>query len=218
MSNAPLVNSMTYWDGRFGSGDWQIKGGFSQTRAFAESQVTILDIESSFSGTLCDFGCGAGDAFPTYRQAFPAARLVGVDFSLEAIALCQNRYSDIAEFFCGTTDAVPKCDIIICSNVLEHVDDDEAVVSSLLKRCRKLFAIVPYREAPLSLEHLRQYSERSFHNLQPAEVCIFKSKGWGLSGFSAIWQIYIKNIFRFMVCRPTISNGRQIMFVFNGVA
>lgn len=33
------VNTLDYWDNCFGSGDREAKGGYSQTRAFALSQI-----------------------------------------------------------------------------------------------------------------------------------------------------------------------------------
>ena len=118
------VNSEEYWNFRFGSGDWSAKAGFSQTEGFASSQVGRFGLGRDFRGSLCDFGCGAGDSFPIYRAAFPEAKLFGVDFSKEAIALCKSRFEALATFACGGIDAVPHCDVIVCSNVLEHLDDD----------------------------------------------------------------------------------------------
>ena len=101
MSSGNNINTKDYWNSRFGTGDWESKGGFSQTRAFAESQVLHFGLPEDFSGTLCDFGCGAGDAFPVYRVTYPNAKLIGVDFSSKAIQLCREKYSSIAEFIKG---------------------------------------------------------------------------------------------------------------------
>src|SRR4051812_13831088 len=135
-------NTIDYWDKRFKTGDWQDKGGFSQTHCFAVAQLPHLGLDVSFSGAICDFGCGAGDSFPVYRRAFPGASLFGVDFSDAAIDICRARYSAIATFRTGGVEAVPDSDVIICSNVLEHVDDDEAIVSALKAHCSKLFVVV----------------------------------------------------------------------------
>lgn len=210
------VNSKDYWDRRFGTGDWASKGGFSQTRYFAEAQIPLLGVSSEFEGTLCDFGCGAGDAFPVYRGAFPRAKLKGVDFSAEAIRLCTERYRELGEFYCGTVEDVPHSDVIICSNVIEHIDDDVDVVKRLLERCRKLYVVVPYKEQPLSLEHLRQYDEDSFAIFNLIRRVVYLSKGWSNYGKDLWVGVYLKNIARAALGRPLQRQRRQILFEFNG--
>lgn len=210
------INTLDYWDGRFGSGDWEINRGFFQTRAFAESQVSHLSLPKNFSGSLCDFGCGAGDAFPVYRATYPFAKLIGVDFSGEAIRLCREKYSTIAEFIQGDIISVPFSDIIITSNVLEHLDSDKEVVNELLERCKKLFVIVPYNERNFGGEHLRFYDENSFADLFPVRKVVFLSKGWSLYGIDLWYQVYLKNIARFILGRPLLVQKKQILFEFQG--
>jgi 2-polyprenyl-3-methyl-5-hydroxy-6-metoxy-1,4-benzoquinol methylase len=145
------INTVAYWNNRFASGDWANKGGFSQTHQFAATQIPLLNIAKMTTERICDFGCGAGDAFPLYRETWRSASLLGIDFSAAAIALCRQRYGDIAEFICGDVTSVPCVDTIICSNVLEHLDDDKAVVSQLLNRCNSLKVIVPYKSLTMSI-------------------------------------------------------------------
>lgn len=207
------INTKTYWESRFGSGDWERKGGYSQTRMFAESQVSLFGIPTTFSGTICDFGCGAGDAFPVYRRAFPDAKLIGIDFSESAITLCRQKFGDIAEFICGSYAAVPRCDVIIVSNVLEHLDDDKAIAGSLLRQCAVLYIVVPFRERlePGS-EHVNSYDLTSFDYLGQVDKRTFYSKGWSFHGLSAIYQIHLKNLIRPFFGRPLARRAKQIMY------
>ena len=80
------INTKDYWDSRFQSGDWATRGGRSQTENFARAQIKHLGIKSDFVGSICDFGCATGDAFPIYKHFFPNAKLIGVDFSSSASA------------------------------------------------------------------------------------------------------------------------------------
>ena len=73
------INTKSYWDKRFVSGDWEQKQGRSQTRNFAISQIPKLSIDREFSGILLDFGCGLGDALPIYKKFYPKAKLMGID-------------------------------------------------------------------------------------------------------------------------------------------
>ncbi len=216
MQDEPVqINSKSYWDKRFGSGDWEAKGGFSQTRLFAESQIIHLNIEKEFSGTICDFGCGAGDAFPVYRYQYPNAKLIGVDFSEDAIRLCVERYGDIANFYCAEAKDIPPSDVIICSNVLEHIVDYTAVMRNLIARCKLLYVIVPYRESPLCSEHVRHYDEKSFSEFRPRSKTVFLSKGWSQYGINLWYGVYFKNILRAAVGRPLVRQGKQIIFEFS---
>lgn len=210
------VNSEEYWNFRFGSGDWSAKEGFSQTQGFASSQVGRFGLGRDFRGNLCDFGCGAGDSFPIYRAAFPEAKLFGVDFSKEAIALCKSRFDVLATFECGGVDAVPHSDVIVCSNVLEHLDDDVGTAAALLERCRKLLVIVPYREQPLSEEHLRAYDLKSFESLQPIRSDVFDSPGWTEYGWQLYGRVYGLNPLRVLTGRPWRRRRMQILYEFAG--
>ena len=208
------INTIDYWDMRFGTGDWANKGGFTQTRMFAEAQLPLLHIPEDFTGSICDFGCGAGDAFPLYHQTWPQAKLLGVDFSAAAIQLCAEHYGHVAKFVCGDISAVPAVDIIICSNVLEHLDNDMDVAAQLLKKCKTLYIIVPYKENPLSSEHLRSYDENSFSEFSVSRKVIFKSRGWTEFGIKNIVGIYIKNVIKYLMKKPKRQRGQQILFEF----
>ena len=216
MATNKNINTLDYWQRRFGTGDWEAKGGYSQTHEFAESQQPYLGLEKDFSGTLCDFGCGAGDAFPVYRHAYPNARLIGIDFSAAAIQLCREKYSTIGEFIEGDCTAVPFCDVIVTSNVLEHLEDNEQVINVLLRRCNFLFVVVPFEEQSLLDEHLRAYDQQSFAGLRPLHRVVFLSKGWSRFGAGLWYEVYFKNIFRWSLGRPLLSQRKQIMFTFSG--
>ncbi len=207
------INSTEYWEHRFSTGDWEAKGGFSQTRAFARSQIPLYGLSPEFSGTLTDFGCGAGDAFPLYRLSFPRADLIGVDFSASAIDLCRKRYSGIARFINGRLEDVPNSDVIVASNVLEHLSNDVAAVELLRCRSQLLLVIVPYKEDPLCSEHVRSYDEDSFRSLGDYSCTIFDSEGWTEMRWG-LAKLVLKNIFRLLVGRPLRKKRRQIIYRF----
>jgi ubiquinone/menaquinone biosynthesis C-methylase UbiE len=214
--NKVNVNTKEYWDHRFGSGDWEKKGGVSQTMNFALSQIKYFDIPNNFSGIICDFGCGTGDAFPIYSKYFPKARLFGVDFSKDAISACQNKYSSLGTFQCDSFENVPLCDILICSNVIEHIENDIEVITELKKKCKILYIIVPFNEVPLSNEHLRTYSDKSFNVFTPNRVIVYLCKGWSKYGFDLFFNVYFKNIFRFIFRRQLRKQLKQILFEIPG--
>lgn len=210
------INSQLFWDRRFSSGDWESDDGRSQTTYFAIMQTRNFRIPRDFYGCILDFGCGLGDAFPVYRQKYPAAKLVGVDFSSAAIEKCIASYESIADFICTDHYKCPEAEVIITSNVLEHLDNDQEVARSLLSKCRDLYIVVPYREQHLISEHLRAYDKHSFDALSPIRTKVFASKGWSQYGIkSCWWQIYIKNILRLIFRKPTLRRRMQILYHFH---
>ena len=210
------VNSKEYWDTRFNTGDWENSGGSNQTQSFAKSQIPLLDIPSGFSGSLCDFGCGTGDAFPIYRQAYPYANLIGVDFSQGAIDKCNTMYSSLGDFFVADEHSTPSSDIILASNVFEHISDDESVLEVLLSKCQRLYVIVPFEEQPLISEHVRSYNLDSYKRFSPKRKVKFKTRGWSVYGRSLMWEVYAKNIWRQIAGLEKKKQKYQILYEFDG--
>ena len=214
------INTKSYWDNRFKTGDWESKFGRYQTRKFALSQIKHLEISKDFTGTILDFGCGLGDAFPIYKRFFPKAKLIGLDISEEAVILCNEHYGQLVKFICGTNEDVPMVDIIIASNVFEHLSNDIQIAKDLLLKCSQLYIIVPYNEInhndPMH-EHVNFYNEYYFNDLITNHIKfkIFISKGWGKSGLDLYYNVYLKNIARLLLRRKIAIRPKQIMFKFS---
>lgn len=208
------INTKAYWEKRFSSLDWEKKGGRDQTQSFAKHLVGHLGISADFEGTICDFGCGLGDAFPIYHTAFPKAKLIGVDFSKSAIEKCRQRYGQVADFIPGDHTAVPKVDIIISSAVFEHLTGDVAIARNLLKKCRQLFLAVPYKEKPLDYEHVNRYDEHYFKDIGRYRWIVYDCPGWSEYGFRLAWQVYFKNLIRPFLGRRIKSRNMFILFHF----
>lgn len=208
------INTREYWEGRFSSGDWENASGRAQTRDFAEALVPHLGLDETFHGTLLDFGCGLGDAMPVYRRHFPRAKLLGMDISEHAVRKCRQRYGDIARFTQGEAAQAPETDIVVVSNVLEHLDNDVGVARMLLARCRHLFIVVPYRERPMNKEHVRSYDDSSFSELKPVRRTVFASRSWSEFGLKLWREIYLKNLLRTLVGRRRHRYRLQVMYEF----
>ena len=212
------VNTRAYWEERFSSGDWEHASGRTQTRDFAEAFAPRLGLDETFQGTLLDFGCGLGDALPVYRRHFPRAKLLGMDLSVHAVRKCRQRYGEVAQFMQGGAAQAPEADIIVASNVLEHLDDDVGVARMLLARCRRLFVVVPYREWPRDKEHVRSYDDLSFAALRPIGRTVFVSRSWSEFGFKLWRKVYLKNLMQVLFGRPRRRRRRQVMYEFQSDA
>lgn len=210
------INTREYWEGRFSSGDWENASGRIQTRDFAEALLPHLGLDETFRGTLLDFGCGLGDALPVYRRHFPRAKLLGMDVSEQAVCKCRQRYGDIAQFMQGEAAQAPAAEVIVSSNVLEHLSDDVEVARTLLARCRLLFVAVPYREWPLDAEHVRSYDDSSFATLGPVERVVFASRSWSEFGWRLWRKVYLKNVLLGLMGHPRRRRKLQVLYKFRG--
>ena len=211
------VNSREYWENRFRSFDWRNKGGDRQSFIHAKKYIRFLNIPKDFDGIICDFGCAEGDAFVVYKKYFPKAKLVGIDFSENAINFAKKKYGQLGEFVVGDATVVPKCDIIICSHIFEHIEDEDILFKILIKKCQRLFIIVPYKEEFGFEEHLRTYDEHHYDKYKPERIKICGA-GFVMSGLDLIFNVYIKNIFRPFFGKKIIKEPQQIIYEFIGKA
>jgi SAM-dependent methyltransferase len=79
---------------------------------------------------VLDFGCGIGNSAPHLHEAFPEARITGVDVSEKSLAVARARYPDAAEFVAYDPKGAPPAptegyDLIFSACVFHHIDHDE---------------------------------------------------------------------------------------------
>jgi ubiquinone/menaquinone biosynthesis C-methylase UbiE len=211
------INSREYWNNRFHTNDWRKRGGNRQSRIQAWHFVETIRLEDGFAGSIADVGCAEGDAMEVYSTKWPNARLFGYDFSESAIQNARQRLSDIARFEVAEFEAVPFHDIIICSHVLEHLQDHDKVIETLARKCQKLFVVVPFEENPIDVEHLRVYGKGSYSHLKPISEVVCDS-AWHLPMHHRLFRVYILNAVRFALGRPIWRKHKQIVYEFLGTA
>jgi trans-aconitate methyltransferase len=218
LSNAKNVNSKEYWDDRFSSSNkksWRANAGENQTKLFAHEIAKRLKMTADFQGTILDFGCALGDAIPIYKERYPKARFIGIDFSAAAIDICIQKFGKIATFLTKDVDGIPSADVIIASNVLEHLPDDKVFAEKLLSKCKDLYIAVPYEEqAPLHEEHVNSYNRNTFDYLN-ADKEVYLCRGYEISQILKSYvYIELKNIIRPLFKIPLYKGGlnKQILF------
>ena len=164
----------------------------------------ILELVKSIGAQrILDVGCGEGFTMRELGQAGVQVTMVGVDFSLPALAW--NQAHGMARSPLGVADVhhLPfpdnSFDLVLCLEVLEHVPDSAAGLRELLRVSRDYVLVsVPhepfFRGANLlrgkhlralgnDPEHLHNYSGRAFHRLVAAQAQVI----W--RGYSFPWQI-----------------------------
>lgn len=150
--------------------------------------LNLLDrfIPNTSNFKILDYGCGVG-AIDLY-YANKGNQILGTDISPDAIEIANKtskylkledyaKFVDLAKFNCSYKDE--EFDLILCNEVLEHLDSDFEILVHLKKMLKKggiLIASVPSLNAPLykiglakgfdkEVGHLRRYKDSIIRNL-----------------------------------------------------
>jgi trans-aconitate methyltransferase len=149
--------------------------------------------------TAVDIGCGEGSNLLYLQGRFPKAKLFGLDISSTAIERAKHRID--ASFTVLDIEKDPpsqKFDMIICSDVLEHVTDDVAAIKNIYRAADK-YALVAsvqgrFREFEKSIGHVRSYARGELQ--EKLESVGFKTMSvveWGFPLYSPLYR----NLFNF---------------------
>ena len=146
---------------------------------------------------VLDFGCGTGNLIYLLKEEFPLNKYYGSDTSTEALRITKSKIPLIETIHIKLDDNLPSMqmpeeyfDLVICSEVLEHIDNDVETVSFIYKFVKpggKLICTVP--AGPISvfdrfIGHRRHYSQASLKFT--LEMGGFRNVTIRRSGFPAI--------------------------------
>ena len=125
--------------------------------------------------SLLDVGCGGGGLL-SFLESEGYTNLAGVDISPEAIAYCQKR--GLTNVRQGNAEHISEFpsesfDVIVSSDVLEHLNDPDAALSnwfSLLKKNGILILFVPafmslWSEHDVVSHHMHRYTKKEIFRL-----------------------------------------------------
>lgn len=149
---------------------------FVSRRDIVESLLRKL-LPASPRPLVVDVGCGTGANIAGLTQW---CRAVGIDTSERAIALAEARFPDVG-FIHGVapTDLgtiADEADAFLLMDVLEHVEHDRALLSSIVERARPgAFVVVTvpadmtlWSDHDVAFGHFRRYSASEFRALWAA--------------------------------------------------
>jgi hypothetical protein len=169
------INTAEYWDGEWAKREERIL-------PFYEKIVEDVLERTDGGGVVLDYGCGRGDLLQMMTDA--EIDCCGADISEKAVDICRERGlramrtddtvprpRDLFERFRGMTRELDRdrWDVIVCTEVLEHIKDHRAKIRELLSRCDLLIYSVPLDCLPpgLEREHLRVYTESLVRQVTP---------------------------------------------------
>jgi len=119
---------------------------------------------------ILDYGCGTGKMMQDLSQA---GNVWGCDMSVEALSYCRKRGLDNLIDISGGHEKLGQYDVITLLDVLEHVDDDEALLRTLkmhIKPGGRLIITVPAFNCLWSGEdnislHKRRYRKKMLFDI-----------------------------------------------------
>lgn len=111
----------------------------------AERIASLLARNAVRPATVCEVGCGAGGVLAHLQPRLPSdVRLTGYEISPEGIRRCGPKANERLTYVLGdfTKLTAPVYDLLLCIDVLEHVEDCRGFARALRPRAAlKLFHI-----------------------------------------------------------------------------
>jgi 2-polyprenyl-3-methyl-5-hydroxy-6-metoxy-1,4-benzoquinol methylase len=123
------------------------------------------------NATVADVGCGYGGLLEIVREMHPSTRLVGIECASSAIRCIERHRPHIRGIvgdLTGPDDAlraaVGEADIVICTEVLEHLLDPGLALRNLLalRATRAIGMTVPNGRVDTAAQHINFWSPESW--------------------------------------------------------
>lgn len=102
-------------------------------------------VEATQPQTVLDVGCGEGFVAAFLKKRMPETHITGVDLSETALAYARQHFGQCATFQQADIYQLPfpdqVFDTVVCSEVLEHLDDPDRAMRELKRVARRYVVI-----------------------------------------------------------------------------
>jgi SAM-dependent methyltransferase len=179
----------TKWD------DMKRYGPFSRhIRRILKDIIRPLKIES-----VLDIGCGQGSLLQELCVEFSSIKPHGVDISKSAVELAIQRVPD-GRFWVSDITQQPlseKYDLVVCSEVLEHIPDDITTIRNLRQMTgRYLLISAPQgrmRRFERYVGHVRNYAPGELvQRLEQNGFRVVSTIEWGFPFYSPLYRNFLE--------------------------
>jgi 2-polyprenyl-3-methyl-5-hydroxy-6-metoxy-1,4-benzoquinol methylase len=118
--------------------------------------------------SILDVGCGSGHLLDEVKTIFPSAEMMGVDFSPESIRVAQRLFPTgcfriLSIFDLEQLDR--QFDLVLCTEVIEHLEEATLAVDKLVAACRPggtIVITVPHGRHDTFSGHFNFWTPESF--------------------------------------------------------
>jgi len=186
--------------------------------------------------TILDAGCGMGLNILDLRKHFPTKEITGGELT-EGILELAKKYTgtdsntsyiklDLSSDHLNTTN---KYDLVLCNQVLEHIENDDMAIKNLTELTNKYILItVPagsYNKTSILVGHYRHYSEYGLSSiLRRNNLEILYIRSWGFP-FHSVYKFALNllsqksqkeiGMGKYGLCKRFISKILYIIFFLN---
>lgn len=159
-------------------------------RAKRDLIYTILKKQNRLFNRTLDLGCGVGSNFSVLKKF--SKNVIGIDNSEKAINYAKSKGYDHLHIGDATKTGFPAntFDMIVCSDVLEHIPDKKAIaeIYRILKPNGVFILTVPahrYLWGPTDIisKHRTRYEKKEIISLMKGKFTIMKLSYWNLTMF-----------------------------------
>ncbi len=174
--------------------DMKYYGPFSRhLRRIIKNMIRSLDFR-----TVLDVGCGQGSFLQELQSEFPNIKPYGIDLSSSAVELASKRVPGgrfcVLDITCKYLDE--KCDLIVCSEVLEHIPDDVLALKNLRKMTGKyLLVSTPQgrmRQFEKLVGHVRNYAPGELvKKIELNGFTVVSVVEWGFPFYSPLYRNFL---------------------------
>ena len=192
MQRMPTADYDAGWEFRWD--DMKRYGPFSRhLRRIIKKMIRPLDFKS-----VLDVGCGQGSFLKELQTEFPNIRAHGIDISPTAIEIAHKRMPDGQFYVVDITETFldDVCDLVVCSEVLEHIPDDLLALQNLKKMTGKyLLVSTPQgkmREFEKEVGHVRNYTPGELvMKIESSGFKILSVVEWGFPFYSPLYRNFL---------------------------
>jgi ubiquinone/menaquinone biosynthesis C-methylase UbiE len=192
MQKMPTEDYNEGWE--FKWDDMKMYGPFSRhLRRIIKKMIRPLDFKS-----VLDVGCGQGSFLKELQTEFPNIRTHGIDISRTAVELARKRMPNGQFYVVDITETFLDdiCDLVVCSEVLEHIPDDLVALQNLKKMTGKyLLVSTPQgkmREFEKQVGHVRNYAPGELvKKIESSGFKILSVVEWGFPFYSPLYRNFL---------------------------
>ncbi|MBT4935438.1 class I SAM-dependent methyltransferase [Candidatus Woesearchaeota archaeon] len=151
--------------------------------------------KKKFTSAL-DIGCGVGSHLGVLKKH--AENVEGIDFSAKAVSYCKAKgWNTVSKGDVCNLSRNTKYDVVLCSELLEHVDDVKAVteISSVMTKGGVFIFSVPahsylWNDNDILSHHKRRYEKKRLRKLLEKDFTIRRLSYWNSVLFLPTWLFY----------------------------
>ena len=146
---------------------WQLRRVYRHLRQPRHMRRLHKCADKMYGDTFADVGCAFGHSTKIMAARHPG-HWTGIDFSETAMRVATEDFGAIKQFiFAPTLDmqGIKPFDGVVCSEVIEHVEDDMVLVDALKGITRRVLVITTPSHAVGDPGHLRVYTEEMLREL-----------------------------------------------------